>query len=148
MPGQLILYKDYTPSTLAAFQKQASTLTAVYSIQFAVANHTLQLFVCPNTCKIIKTPWHPGDTVVLDCGNQIFTRPGLANVPEAAVASVQPKMEAWLEQLMFNRVPAPAVLRLQQVCRAALITTHLVHLAVTGCLPLTALGKPDFCTIC
>ena len=85
---------------------------------------------------------NPGDTVVLDCGNQIFARPGLASVPEAALASVQPKTEALLEQLMHNRVPAPAVLRLHQVCLAALISIHLVHLVLKGCLPgLT------FCTV-
>lgn len=78
---------------------------------------------------------NPGDTVVMDCGSQIFTRPGLASVPEAALASVQPSTEALLEQLMHNRVPAPAVLRLHQVCRAALISIHLVHSVLTGCLP-------------
>lgn len=78
---------------------------------------------------------NPGDTAVLDCGNQIFVRPGLANVPEAALASVQSKIEAMLEQLVNNRVPAPAVLRLHQVCLAALISHHLIHLVLTGCLP-------------
>lgn len=67
-----------------------------------------------------------GDTVVLDCGSQIFVRRGLESVPQAALASVQPRIEALLETLMHNRVPAPAVLTLHQVCLAALIGNHLV----------------------
>ena len=73
---------------------------------------------------------NPGDTVVLDCGSQIFVRPGVANAPEATLASVQPSIQALLEQLMHNRVPAPAVLRLHQVCLAALISIHLVLLVL------------------
>lgn len=56
----------------------------------------------------------PGETVILDCGNQIFTRPSLASKPEAAHTTIQPKIEAFLRQLMHNRVPAPSVLRLHQ----------------------------------
>ena len=92
---------------------------------------------------MIKVPMmNSGDTVVLDCGSQIFTRPGLASVPEAALASVQPSIEALLQQLMHNRVPAPAVLRLHQVRLATLISIHLVLPVLTACLPgLT------FCTV-
>ena len=67
----------------------------------------------------LRKPTHidkpTGDTVVLDCGNQIFTRTALASEPEAAILSVQPKIESFLRQLMHNRVPAPGVLRLHQV---------------------------------
>ncbi|KAL3133773.1 hypothetical protein ABBQ32_008255 [Trebouxia sp. C0010 RCD-2024] len=74
-------------------------------------------FFSPATAAFQQVPaldlaLRPGDTVVLDCGNQIFTRTGPAIEPEAT--SIHPKIEAFLGQLMHNRVPAPGVLRLHQ----------------------------------
>ena len=58
-----------------------------------------------------------GDTVVLDCGSQIFSRLGHASAPGQGQnsAEAESSTETLLGQLMHNRVPAPAVLRLHQV---------------------------------
>ncbi len=57
------------------------------------------------------------ETVVLDCGNQIFTRSGLAQDDDQTEGSdsAQLAMQALVQQLVQNRVPAPGVLRLDQV---------------------------------
>ena len=61
----------------------------------------------------------PGDNVVLDCGNQIFIRPGPASEAKEGVLAAEAATEALLEQLTQHRVPAPGLVRLHQVIRKA-----------------------------
>ena len=58
--------------------------------------------------------------MVLDCGNQIFTSLGVTNRQESAAAAdaaspVQPAMQRLVQQLVHARVPAPGILRIDQV---------------------------------
>lgn len=61
----------------------------------------------------------PGDDVVLDCGSQIFIRPGGASEAKDGMVAAEAATEALLEQLTQHRVPAPGLVRLHQVSSTA-----------------------------
>ena len=57
---------------------------------------------------------HADEAIVLDCGSQILMRLGLQNGTHPA-HSAQPDMQALIQQLVQNRIPAPGLLRIDQV---------------------------------
>ncbi len=54
------------------------------------------------------------EAIVLDCGSQIFMRLGLQTGDDPA-HSAQPDMQALVQQMVLNRIPAPGLLRIDQV---------------------------------
>lgn len=57
------------------------------------------------------------EAIVLDCGSQIFTRLGLSSADGDSNRhqSQQSAMQALVQQLVHDRLPAPGVLRIDQV---------------------------------
>ncbi|KAL0045444.1 hypothetical protein WJX82_006816 [Trebouxia sp. C0006] len=53
------------------------------------------------------------EAIVLDCGSQIFMRLGLQTGDDPA-HSAQPDMQALVQQMVLNRIPAPGLLRIDQ----------------------------------
>ena len=77
---------------------------------------------------------HADEAIVLDCGSQIFMRLGLQTGDDPA-HSAQADMQALVQQLVLNRIPAPGLLRIDQVATIySLLYTFYSVLSILYCL--------------
>ncbi len=93
---------------------------------------------------------HADEAIVLDCGSQIFMRLGLQTGDDPA-HSAQPDMQALVQQMVLNRIPAPGLLRIDQVATVySLLYTAYSLQHTLYCLFCTAysLLSTLYCILC
>lgn len=77
---------------------------------------------------------HADEAIVLDCGSQIFMRLGLQTGDDSAHSAL-PHMQALVQQLVQNRIPAPGLLRIDQVATIySLLYAVYSVLSILNCL--------------